>query len=133
MQYERLIKAALKVKKNAYAPYSRFYVGAALLSNDGKIYVGCNVENSSYGMTMCAERNAFFKAISDGARGFKAIAIVSDDPGHTMPCGACRQVMSELAGENLDIVTADQIGQIKIMKLRDLLPHPFFTEKLKHK
>lgn len=127
-----MIKAALKVKKNAYAPYSRFYVGAALLSNDGKIYVGCNVENSSYGMTMCAERNAFFKAISDGARGFKAIAVVSDDTGHTMPCGACLQVMSELAGENLDIVTADQTGQIKTMKLRELLPHPFFTEKLKH-
>ncbi len=132
MHYERMIKAALKVKKNAYAPYSRFYVGAALLSNDGKIYVGCNVENSSYGMTMCAERNAFFKAISDGARGFKAIAVVSDDTGHTMPCGACLQVMSELAGENLDIVTADQTGQIKTMKLRELLPHPFFTEKLKH-
>jgi cytidine deaminase len=131
MYYERLIKAALKVKKNAYAPYSRFYVGAALASNDGKIYVGCNVENSSYGMTMCAERVAFFKAISDGARGFKAIAVVSDDPGHTMPCGACRQVMSELAGEDLNIVTADQSGLIQSVKLKELLPRPFFTEKLK--
>ena len=131
MHYERLIKAALKVKKNAYAPYSRFYVGAALASNEGKIYVGCNVENNSFGMTMCAERIAFFKAISDGARGFKAIAVVSDDPGHTMPCGACRQVMSELAGENLDVVTADQSGRINIVKLKELLPQPFEIKKFR--
>jgi cytidine deaminase len=130
MRYERLITAALKVKKNAYAPYSHFYVGAALLSRDDKIYVGCNVENNSYGTTICAERNAFFKAISDGARVFKAIAIVSDDPGHTIPCGACLQVMSELAGENLEIVTTDQNNQIKILQLKELLPHPFVTRKL---
>lgn len=132
MRYERLISAALKVKKNAYAPYSRFYVGAALLSNNDKIYVGCNVENSSYGMTICAERNAFFKAISDGTRGFKAIAIVSDDPGHTMPCGGCLQVMNELAGGALEIVTADHNGQMNVIKLKELLPHPFSTVKIRH-
>ncbi len=130
MPYERLVSAARKVKRNAYAPYSHFFVGAALLASDGKVYVGCNVENNSFGMTMCAERTAFFKAVSDGVRSFKAIAIVSDDPGHTMPCGACRQVMHELAGDELDIVTADRADHIQVVRLKDLLPHPFTTKKL---
>ncbi len=122
--YERLIRYARRAKRHSHAPFSRFHVGAALLARDGTIYTGCNVENSSYGLTMCAERTALFKAISEGGRKFKAIAIVSDDDGYTSPCGACRQVILDLAG-NIDVVLADRKGSVRVFTLNDLLPHPF--------
>ncbi len=129
-QYARLIRFARRAKRHSHAPFSRFHVGAALLAANGKIYTGCNVENSSYGLTMCAERTAFFKAVSEGGRKFKAIAVVSDDDGFTAPCGACRQVILDLGG-NIDIVLADRKGNIRVFALGDLLPHPFTALELR--
>jgi cytidine deaminase len=125
-KYRELAKAAQDAKLNAYAPFSKFNVGAALLTSDGQIFTGCNIENSSYGLTICAERVAIFKAISQGVgvMNFKAIAIVSDDPGFTPPCGACRQVLSDLAG-NIDFVMINKKKQYKIIKLESLLPFAF--------
>jgi cytidine deaminase len=128
-KYKELVKVALLARKRAYAPYSRFRVGAALLSSDGKIHAGCNVEISSYGLTICAERTAIFKAISEGQRKFRAIAVVSDDPGFTPPCGACRQVLSDLAG-NIDFIMVNGRGATKVVKLKELLPHAFGQRNL---
>ena len=129
-QYERLVRFARKAQKRSLAPFSHFRVGAALLAADGRIFSGCNIENSSYGLTMCAERTALFKAVSEGERKFKAIAIVSDDEGYTSPCGACRQVMLDLAG-NIEIVLADKKGNIRVHTMGELLPHPFTAEDLR--
>jgi cytidine deaminase len=128
-EYKRLVKEALDAKKRAYAPYSRFHVGAALLTTSGKIYQGCNIEISTYALTICAERTAIFKAISEGDKDFKAIAVVSDDPGYTPPCGACRQVLMDLAG-NIDFLMINGKGSVKILKMRDLLPHAFGQKNL---
>jgi cytidine deaminase len=122
--YRELVEAAQKAKRHAYTPFSEFKVGAALLTADGQIFTGCNIENSSYSLTMCAERVAIFKAISHDALNFKAMAIVSDDPGFTPPCGACRQVVSDLAG-NIDFVMMNSKKRFKIMKLSALFPFPF--------
>lgn len=119
-------------RKMAYAPYSKFRVGAALLATDGRIYTGCNVENSSYGLTICAERTAIFKAISEGERNFRAIAVVADHDDYTPPCGACRQVLMDLAG-NIDFVMMNSSGKKRIVKLKDLLPHAFTQKSLKEK
>ena len=105
-EYRDLAKAARDVKRYAFSPFSKFKVGAAILTEDGKIFSGCNIENSSYGLTICAERVAIFNAVSSGALKFTAIAIVSDEPDFTPPCGACRQVLLELAG-NIDFVMMD--------------------------
>lgn len=113
----------------AYAPYSRFHVGAALLASNGKIHTGCNVEVSTYSLTICAERTAIFKALSEGFRNFKAIAVVSDDPEYTPPCGACRQVLMELAGD-IDLLMIDGKKRVKTMKLKELLPLPFSHRNL---
>jgi cytidine deaminase len=127
--YARLIKFARKAQKHSHAPFSRFRVGAALLTPGGRIYTGCNIENSSYSLTICAERTALFKALSEGRRRFVAIAVVSDDEGYTSPCGACRQVILDLAG-NIDVVLGDRRGNIKTYTLRELLPHPFTAQNL---
>jgi len=127
--YQELAQVAGKIKLAAYAPYSKFRVGAALLGKDGSIYTGCNIENSSYGLTICAERVAIFKAVTAGASQFKAIAVVSDDPGFTPPCGACRQVLFDLAG-NIDFVMKNSKGQFKIIKLSSLLPLAFSGKNL---
>jgi cytidine deaminase len=124
MKYTRLAARAGEAKRNSYSPYSRFRVGAALLTTDGKIYTGCNVENSSYGLTVCAERTALFKAVSEGEHSFKALAIASDEDTFTPPCGACRQVIYELAG-NIDIVLTKTDGSYQTKKMLSLLPHPF--------
>lgn len=129
-EYKELIKAASQAKLNAYSPFSKFRVGAALLSKDGSIFTGCNIENSSYGLTICAERVAIFNAISSGASSFTAIAIASDDRGFTSPCGACRQVISDLAG-NIDFVMMDSKNSFKILKLKSLLPFAFTGNNLK--
>jgi cytidine deaminase len=128
--YNSLVQHARKALHHSHAPFSGFRVGAALLATNDKIYHGCNIENSSYGLTICAERTAIFRAISDGVHKFKAIAIVSDEGGLTSPCGACRQVLSDLAG-NIDVVLADHRGRMKVFKLKKLLPHPFTPENLR--
>ena len=130
MDYKLLADKAVEAKSKALPTYSNFHVGAALLTEDNKIYLGCNVEVSSYSLTICAERNAIFKAVSEGERKFKAIAIASDDPDFCPPCGACRQVISDLCGD-IDVVMINQKKELNIMKLSDLLPFPFGDERLK--
>jgi cytidine deaminase len=125
----QLARKARKAMQFAHAPYSNFRVGAALLSRTGKVYTGCNVENSSYGLTICAERNAIFKAYSEGVHDFTAIAVVSDDPGFTPPCGACRQVLMDLAGD-IDFIMVNGKNQLKIIKLKRLLPYAFTIKNL---
>lgn len=134
IDWSELIQAAQKVRENAYAPYSHFRVGAALKAASGKVYVGCNVENSSYGMTMCAERNAMFNAIANGEREFVALVIAADessDGSLCPPCGACRQVLAELCKGDMPITLV--AGQKKAVHLLgDLLPLTFdksFLEK----
>ncbi len=131
-QYRSLILAASKVRENSYAPFSRFKVGAAVLTQTGRIYTGCNIENSSFGLTICAERVAIFRAIADGERKFKAIAIVTATRNFTPPCGACRQVLSDLAG-NIVVVMVNTNNQIKTVRLRSLLPFAFTGNNLKKK
>jgi len=127
-----LVKAAQKAKSKAYAPYSKFKVGAALLAKNGQVYIGCNVENASYGLTCCAERNAVFEAVGRGERKFIAIAIASDSPEPTAPCGACRQVLNEFAPE-MEVIMAGAKGQLKTRKLKELLPDSFEPKSLKNK
>jgi cytidine deaminase len=128
-EYKKLVEGALAAKKRAHAPYSHFRVGAALLTTSGRIYLGCNVEISTYALTICAERTAIFKAVSEGDRNFKAIAVVSDDPGYTPPCGACRQVLMDLAG-NIDFLMINGKGKVKVLKMNKLLPHAFGQKNL---
>jgi cytidine deaminase len=119
-----LIDAAKQARENAHAPYSNFRVGAALRSTSGRIFTGCNVENASYGLTMCAERVAIFKAISEGERGFSALAVVTDADSLTSPCGACRQLVWEFCGD-IPVTTANLNGQSEVMQMKDLFPRPF--------
>lgn len=125
MTYEDMIELALKASKNAYVPYSKFPVGACVLTENGKVYTGCNFENSSFGLTICAERNAVGSAIADGERKIKAIAIVSPKMLNCTPCGACRQVLDEFKSvDRLDVITKVENG-IKIRPLSELLPECF--------
>ena len=124
-----LIGAAREARNNAYAPYSRFAVGAAALGADGKVYTGCNVENASYGLANCAERTAVFKAVSEGNREFRAVAIYADTDQFCSPCGACRQVMSEF-GRDLIVIQANNNGQYIINTIEELLPGGFSGELL---
>lgn len=130
MNYGELLQIAKDAKTRAYAPYSNFRVGAALLTVDGEIYSGVNVENASYGLTNCAERTAIFKAVSEGERYFKAIAIASDSENFITPCGACRQVMMEIGGKDLDVVISKNNDEIRILKLEELLPLSFTKNSL---
>ncbi len=124
--YMELIEAAKEVRKNAYAPFSGFAVGAAVLTSNGKIYTGVNVENSSYGLTICAERVAVFKAVSEGERELKAVAIYTDTEELVWPCGACRQVLYEFAQNgDMDVVSATSSGKVEVKKLSELLPEGF--------
>jgi len=127
--YKELANAAIKAKERAHAPYSDFRVGAALLSKDGRIFTGCNIESSSYSLTICAERTAIFKAYSEGVREFEAIAVVSDDREFTPPCGACRQVLIDLAG-NIDFVMVNAKNKLKVLKLNSLIPFAFTSKNL---
>ena len=124
-----MILAAKRAKRRAYAVYSNFRVGAALLTGNGSIVEGCNVENSSYGLTICAERNAVFQAVSRGETTFRSMAIVSDDPGFITPCGACRQVLAEFA-PRLEIILTNAAGEKKITSLDKLFPVPPDLKKL---
>ena len=128
--YKNLVKAALDAKSKALPIYSNFYVGAALLTNDDKIYSGCNIESSSYSLTICAERTAIFKAVSEGERKFKAIAVAADNEDFISPCGACRQVISDLCGE-IDVVLVNSKGNFTIKKISELLPFAFGDSFLK--
>ena len=122
--YDKLVAAAKQARENAHAPYSNFRVGAALRAKSGQVYTGCNVENSTYGPTVCAERVAIFKAISEGERGFDAIAVVADTPKPTPPCGACRQLIWEFCGD-VDIILANLKGQVEVVRTSAILPRPF--------
>jgi len=123
-EYLALIEHSLEARKRSYSPYSRFKVGASLLAGSGKIYTGANIESASYSLTLCAERVAFAKAISDGEKLFKAIAVSVSTKELVYPCGACRQFMFEFA-KDLDIIVVKSSNQYVITKLRDLLPEAF--------
>lgn len=129
MDYKTLVHKAVEAKVNALPLYSNFHVGAALLTTDEKVYTGCNVENSTFGLTLCAERTAIFKAISEGERKFKAIAIASDSPDYITPCGACRQIIFDHCGE-IDIICTNGNEDYKIFKTSALLPHAFGDKDL---
>jgi cytidine deaminase len=124
-----LIEAAKQARENAHAPYSNFRVGAALRSTSGRIFGGCNVENATYGLTMCAERVAIFKAVSEGERGFSAIAVVTDTEVLTPPCGACRQLIWEFCGD-IPVSMANLNGKVEIIQMRELFPRPFDDSNL---
>jgi cytidine deaminase len=124
-----LIVAASAVRLKAFAPYSRFQVGAALEAEDGTIIVGCNVESASYGLTLCAERVAICKGISEGFRCFKQVAIVTDTPQPTPPCGACRQLLWEFAPQ-AEVILANLSGTVLRFTMQQLLPHAFDAKQL---
>lgn len=130
MDYDFLVKKAMEARENAYAPYSGFRVGACIQTSDGRIYTGCNVENSSFGAAICAERTAIAKAVSEGSTKISAIAITSDSDRLTYPCGICRQVISEFAGDDIKIICSDKKGQYKIYGMNDILPHAFTREDM---
>ncbi len=123
--YQNLVKKALEAREKAYCPYSKFKVGAALITDTNKIYTGANVENASYGLTVCAERNAVFKAVNDGERKIKAIAIVADTPDVCSPCGACRQVIYEFSDEDTIVIMTNLKGDVVVKKIDELLPYGF--------
>ena len=127
--YEALITAATQSRENAHAAYSNFRVGAALRATSGRIFGGCNVENATYGLTVCAERVAIFKAISEGERGFDAIAVVTDTDSLTPPCGACRQLIWEFCGD-IPVILANLKGKVEIIPMRELFPKPFDASSL---
>jgi len=126
---ETLISAARQARENAHAPYSNFRVGAALRATSGRIFGGCNVENATYGLTVCAERIAIFKAISEGERGFDAISVVTDTDALTPPCGACRQLIWEFCGD-IPVIMANLKGRVEIMQMQNLFPRPFDSSHL---
>ena len=128
MDIKKLAQESIAAKEFAYTPYSHFRVGAALLTKDGKIYRGCNIENAAYTPTNCAERTAFFKAVSEGRTKFKALAVVADTEGPCAPCGACRQVISEF--EIPRIILANLKGNYKVVSLDELLPFRFGADSL---
>jgi len=131
MKYETLIKEAMEARARAYTPYSKFNVGAAILTEDGKVYSGCNIENASYGATNCAERTAIFKAVSEGSRTITAVAVVGDLNNYTYPCGICRQVIVEFALDgNIEIILAKSEKEYKVVTLKDILPGAFTKKDL---
>lgn len=125
MIYSELRKSALKARENAVAPFSGFAVGAALLASDGSIYLGCNIENSAYSPTLCAERTAFASAIAAGKRSFEAIAVVGNGNEICYPCGVCRQVMAEFCDDDFKIIAMKDENEYEICSLGELLPHAF--------
>lgn len=131
-----LAEAALHARCYAYVPYSNYTVGAALLTAEGKIYLGCNIENATYGATNCAERTAFFKAVSEGERSFRAIAIAGGIAGqepadYAYPCGICRQVIKEFCGDDFEIIVVKSSKDYQVYTLAELLPHGFGGESIR--
>ena len=131
MNHDELLKKAEEAKTGAYAPYSRFRVGAALLGKSGRVYTGANVENASYPVTCCAERVALFKAVTEGEREFDAIAVTSDSNDLTWPCGVCRQALAEF-GLKMDVVASNNTLENKTMKLEALLPCAFTGKEMEY-
>jgi cytidine deaminase len=129
---DALIEAALAAREKAFAPFSHFQVGAALETEDGTIIPGCNVESASYGLTMCAERVAVFRGVSEGFHCFKRVAIVTDTPTPTPPCGACRQLLWEFAPD-AEVLLANLTGKVLRYTVRELIPHGFDASQLKGK
>lgn len=129
MDYNFLVEKAIEAKSKALPTYSKFFVGAALLTKSGKIFQAGNIESSSYSLTICAERTAIFKAISEGEREFKAIAVAGDTDEFISPCGACRQVISDLCGV-IDIIMINKNGSYKISNTNELLPFAFHDKFL---
>lgn len=131
MDAKELMKIARKARQNAYAPYSHFAVGAALLAESGRVYTGCNIENASYGLTCCAERNAIFAAVNAGERRFKMLAVAADSPEPVAPCGACRQVIAEFG---IPLVVMGNLKEsTKTMTAEELLPYGFGQESMNNK
>lgn len=126
---EKLINAAMAARERAYAPYSKFRVGAAILTREGRYYTGCNIENASYGLTCCAERVALFKAVSNGERDFEAIAVTAGSDEYCAPCGACRQALAEF-GEDIKVFMANGRGEYRMQRLAELLPASFGKKAL---
>ena len=127
--HDALLAAARAARENAVATFSKFRVGAALLAKSGKVYTGCNVENASYGLTICAERVAIFKALSEGERGFDAIAVVTDAEKLTPPCGACRQIIWEFCGD-AEVILGNLKGKTEVHRMSALFPLPFDISNL---
>lgn len=121
---QRLIQQARRARTRAFAPFSEFKVGAALETRRGRVFTGCNIENASYGLTLCAERVAIFKAVSEGERLFKRLAVVADTVRLTPPCGACRQIIWEFCGD-IEVILANRKGKRAVYRMRSLLPQPF--------
>lgn len=130
MDSEKLMNEAKLAREKAYVPYSKFPVGAALLSESGQVFHGCNIENSGYSMTNCAERTAFFKAVSDGIKSFKALAVVADTDGPVSPCGACRQVIAEFCAPSMPVYLTNLKGDVQETTVEQLLPGAFSKEDL---
>ncbi|UII54914.1 cytidine deaminase [Cytobacillus spongiae] len=130
MKNDQLIVEAKLARERAYVPYSKFKVGAALLTKNGKVYHGCNIENAAYSMCNCAERTALFKAYSEGDKDFEIMAVVADTARPVPPCGACRQVISELCPKDMKVVLTNLNGEIKELTVEQLLPGAFSPEDL---
>jgi cytidine deaminase len=122
---DRILQAALEARLKAHAPYSKFLVGAALEDTQGRIHTGCNIENATYGLTMCAERVALFKAISEGVRQFKRIAVAADTEQPTPPCGSCRQLLWEFGGKDLEVLLVNLHGRVERFHITELFPRAF--------
>lgn len=129
-EYHKLIEEAINAREFAYAPYSNFKVGAAVLMEDGSIYSGCNIENASFGATNCAERTAIFKAISEGKKEIKVLAEIGDVNTYTMPCGICRQVISEFISEDIDVILIKNKNDFIIKKFSEIFPLSFSKRDL---
>jgi cytidine deaminase len=130
MEEKELLNEALKAREFAYVPYSKFKVGAALVSKDGQIFHGCNIENAAYSMTNCAERTALFKAYSDGITEFDTLVVTADTEGPVSPCGACRQVISELCDADMEVILTNLKGDVQRITVKDLLPGAFSPKDL---
>lgn len=130
MNKQQLIAEAKRARERAYVPYSKFQVGAAILMEDGTVFLGANIENASYGLTNCAERTALFKAYSEGNRKVKSVTVVADTNRPVPPCGACRQVMVELCPPNTDVILTNLKGDILEMTVAELLPGAFSAEDM---
>lgn len=128
-QARQLVEKAREARQKAYVPYSHFPVGAAVLTGSGRVFTGCNVENAAYGPTICAERTAVVKAVSEGEREIVAIAVVADTEGPCSPCGICRQVISEF-GKEIQVVMANLAGAIRVKTIGELLPSTFDADQL---
>src|SRR3982751_4634337 len=122
---DELVERAKSARQAAHAPYSNFEVGAALVAADGRVFTGCNIENSTFGLTMCAERVAIFKAVSEGAKEISKIAVVADHDNITPPCGCCRQMIWEFASEDTEVILANMSGDVQKFDIKDLFPEAF--------